>query len=328
MFYVGEEPWHGLGTKLNAPATASEAIKTAHLAWQVVKKPITAVDSGLQKPLSSREVVVPNKFAVVREDLWNARDQDCHVLGLVSNGYTPLQNEEAFAFFDPIVGSNAAVYETAGALGHGERVWMLAKLPTAMRVVGDDISNKYLLLSNSHDGTSSVQIKFTPIRVVCQNTLTMALKDGPKVRVAHTKDVHERLKNAHKMLGLIHQGFDLIEQNFRAMAKVSLTERRLHEYLELVFPDPSDPEDQQSLVKVQRDRAWSEYFFDQGKGNDVKGVAGTLWAAYNGVAEFVDHREIRSNSDRRLNSVWFGDGYLVKARSYTVALDQLKHWQN
>jgi Domain of unknown function (DUF932) len=95
------------------------------------------------------------------------------------------------------------VYHTAGALGNGERVWILAKLPDDIRVIGDDIANKYLLLSNRHDGYSAVQIKFTPIRVACQNTLTMALSQGPTLRVPHTKDVHQRLRIAANMLNTI-----------------------------------------------------------------------------------------------------------------------------
>ena len=105
--------------------------------------------------------------------------------GIVSSDYTPLQNLEAFNFFDDIVGQGAAIFHTAGALGKGERVWILAKLPDSIRIIGDDVCDKYLLLSNSHDGRSSVQMKFTPIfAVVCQNTLTMALNQGRTVRIS------------------------------------------------------------------------------------------------------------------------------------------------
>ena len=94
---------------------------------------------------------------------------------MVSRRYTPLQNEEAFQFFDPIIGSEAASFETAGALGDGERIWTLAKMPDSMEVAEGDLCGKYLLLSNTHSGQGSVTIKFTAIRVVCQNTLMFAL---------------------------------------------------------------------------------------------------------------------------------------------------------
>ena len=169
MFYINEVPWHGLGTRLDKPATAHEAITAARLDWKVVKLPLFA---------GSKRIPVTDRFAVVRRtgDLIQHTDP---VLGVVSHEYTPLQNQQAFQFFDPIVGQNAAIYHTAGALGKGERVWILAQLPGHIRVAGDDITEKYLLLSNSHDGKSSVTIKFTPVRVVCQNTLTLALKAIP-----------------------------------------------------------------------------------------------------------------------------------------------------
>src|SRR5439155_25560888 len=194
MFYVEKPAWHGLGTKLQKPATAAEAIQAANLSWKVVKKPIRAGKDG------ERQVTMPHTFATVREDLSSNLAEACPVFGVVGESYTPLQNQEAFAFFDPIVGKDAAIYETAGALGDSERVWILAKLPSDIRVIGDDIANKFLLLSNSHDGSSAVQIKFTPIRVVCQNTLTMALNQGRTLRVPHVKSLRDRMKQAVDML--------------------------------------------------------------------------------------------------------------------------------
>jgi phage/plasmid-like protein (TIGR03299 family) len=185
---------------------------------------------------------IPDKFAVVRQDLWGT--PECSVLGVVGRDYTPLQNREAFGFFDHIVGKDAAIYHTAGALGQGERVWILAKLPTEIEVARDDISDKFLLLSNSHDGNSSVQIKFTPIRVVCQNTLTMALSQGPTLHVAHMKDIHRRLLEAERTLGLINRRFDEIEEEFQELVKMQLNQARLAEYLQRVFPDPQDEEDE------------------------------------------------------------------------------------
>jgi phage/plasmid-like protein (TIGR03299 family) len=313
MFYINEVPWHGLGTRLNKPATAQEAIQAAQLDWPVIKLPLTA---------GSKRIPVPDKFAIVRKtgNLVQKTDQ---VLGVVGKDYTPLQNRDAFSFFDPIVGQNAAVYHTAGALGQGERVWILAKLPGHIRVVGDDITEKFLLLSNSHDGKSSVTIKFTPVRVVCQNTLTLALNDGSAWRVAHHSDIHEKLKQANQMLGLIHERFGEMEETFQAMSRVRLSTDRLAEYLTAVYPDSTEPDKQ---LLVQRDRGWSEFFFDQGKGNHLPGVAGSLWAGFNGVNEWVDHRKTRQNSSQRLNSAWFGESARIKSRAYTIAMDKMTVW--
>jgi len=139
---VGEPAWHRLGTVLEKPATAEEAIKAAHLNWTVIKQPLFAGEVEHHR--------IPDHYAIVRGDDWGKKKTT--VLGIVRAGYKPLQNREAFTFFDPIVGKNAAIYHTAGALGDGERVWIQAKLPDEIRVIGDDITHKYLLLSNSHDG--------------------------------------------------------------------------------------------------------------------------------------------------------------------------------
>lgn len=320
LFYVGEPPWHGLGTRLDKPATAAEAIAAADLNWAVSKKPLSAGDD-------QHHQLVPDRYAVVREDRWGR--ENCPIFGIVGQEYTPLQNSQAFEFFDPIVGENAAIYHTAGALGNGERVWVLAKLPGEIRVVGDDITEKYLLLSNSHDGLSSVQIKFTPIRVVCQNTLTQALRNGgPALSIEHRKDLHGRLKQAHRLLGIISKRFGELEESFRAMAHVSISADHLSEYLGLVFPDPRDPENEKALARARASRDWSSYFFENGKGNQAPEVRGSLWAAYNGVAEFIDHRSTSSPDDRRLEGVWFGPGYRAKARAFSSAHDLLFSWSN
>ena len=177
MFYVDRPPWHGLGRRLAEPATAEEAIQGAKLDWEVAKVPLYAAGNARMFP-------VDGKFGIVRKDKWDS--DDCKVLGVVSQQYTPLQNREAFTFFDPIVGDGAAIcYHTAGVLGDGQRIWILAKLPDSITVRNGDISDKFLLLTNSHDGESAVQMKFTPIRVVCQNTLMMALGEGRTIRITH-----------------------------------------------------------------------------------------------------------------------------------------------
>jgi phage/plasmid-like protein (TIGR03299 family) len=319
MMYVGEVPWHGLGTELKEPATAGEAINAAKLDWEVMKLPLFVHKD------SRAALRVENRYGIVRRDLWETGD--CVVLGIVGPQYTPLQNSEAFRFFDPIVGKGEAIFHTAGVLDGGRRVWMLAKLPGCIRVVRDDDVHKYLLLSNSHDGSSAVQVKFTPIRVVCQNTLTMALSRGPTVRVVHTRNVKERLANAEKALGIIRGRYDEIEDAFKKMVQVQMRDERLRGYLNAVFPDPADPEDRRQRSRVESDRMWATYFFDEGKGNMAPSVRGTLWAAYNGVTELIDQRGGQT-AEKRLESVCFGDGHRVKARAYAIAVGKAREWAN
>lgn len=319
MMYVGEVPWHGLGTALSKPATAAEAIKAASLDWTVAKAP-------LEYKLAHRLMPVPDRFAVVRSD--STPEKPLPVLGIVGRKYTPLQNRDAFSWFDGIVGEGAAIYHTAGALGDGERVWVLAKLPGEIRVVGDDIAEKYLLLSNSHDGSATVQVKFTPIRVVCQNTLTMALRSGPTVRVPHTRDLKQRLNSARVNLGIIQKQFGRLEDGFRRMVKVPMTGDRLEKYLKLVLPDPADEENERAVRKIAETRRQAGRLFETGRGNAAPGVGGTLWAAYNGVTEFVDYYRPGVVGDRRLDSIWFGDGYHIKARAYRVAMQHSVAWRN
>ena len=321
VMVVGEPAWHRLGTVLDGPATAEQAIKAAHLDWTVSKRPILVGGEGL----GERRCRVADLNAVVRDDEWSLKK--AAVLGYAFEDHKPLQNRDAFDFFDPIVGENAAVYHTAGALGDGERVWILAKLPGNICLPGDDITEKFLLLSNTHGGDGGVAIKFTPIRVVCQNTLTLAMQEGTSLHIANAKDMKERLAIAAGIVNAVTARYRDVEEVFGEMANLKLGRRELQWYLSQVFPDPNradfDDDDsyERALKWARADRSGAEYFFHEGKGNGVKGVAGTLWAAYNGVAEYVDYRKYSGKSaDRRLHAIWFGRGCAIKEHSYKLAV--------
>jgi phage/plasmid-like protein (TIGR03299 family) len=237
-------------------------------------------------------------------------------LAVVGPRYRPLQNSDAFDFFDSIVDKNAAVFETAGALGYGERVWVLAKVPGEMHIVGDDYCGRYLLLSNSHDGKGTVAIKFTPIRVVCQNTLILALENGEKAyTVRHTKNMDERLAEVQKILATVWKTFVAAVMLFRSLAAVPIKDDRLDQYLERVYP--RKPAERDNELRLAKWDAITE-LFEQG---DVPlKPSHTLWGAYNAVARYEDYRETNeAGPDRRLNRVWFGAGAELKLKALQEA---------
>ncbi|MFA7172322.1 MAG: DUF932 domain-containing protein [Kiritimatiellia bacterium] len=324
IMYVDEVPWHGLGQKLIAAPTAAEAIKAAGLDWKVAKTPLFYHESI--------EVtgIVPGYYAVVPTEGW----QNCKrpVLGVVTDRYNPVQNKEAFSFFDPFVEKGKATYETAGALGEGERVWVMAKLKNTMRIgrKGSDEVNKYLLLSNSHDGKSAVQIKFTPIRVVCNNTLSMALEDGRAIKIEHTQDVDKQLKRVQDLFDNIIREYADIEKVFQRMASFDITDDLMNKYFGDVFPDPAPPgkgsEEHYEAEKkrVLRDKECCKYLLEQPR-NQLPETRNTVWSIYNAVTEYVDHRQSSSNlrssnPSMRLRSIWFGKGSSIKIHAFNTAI--------
>jgi len=311
MFYCGDKPWHGLGVELEKPATSKEAIAAAKLDWTVEKQQLYLPN---QDPAH-------NTFATLRTD-------NNKILGIVGRTYTPLQNSEAFQFFDSIVGEGKAIYHTAGALLEGKVVWILAKLPGEIKVTNDDITEKYLLLSNSHDASSAVQIKFTPIRVLCNNTLTLAFADQQYLSVYHQKDIKTRLNDVPKILNIVNKRYSEIEESFKSLLKIQMTDITLKKYLEDIFPDPKNRKDpklyEYEIVKAKSNREWAKYFFENGEGNKMTRVSGSLWAAFNGVTELIDHKITKQSNDRKLNSVWFGDGAVVKGKAYKAAVELLE----
>ena len=298
---AGPSPWHNLGTELDNLGTAREAIEAAGLNYTVVKKPLKEVME------LDHHANVSDRWATVRTDTGE-------ILGIVGNNYEPIQNREAFIFFDNLIGSNEAIYETAGALGRGERIWILAKLPGFIKVHEKDIVNKYLLLSNSHDGSSRIRVKLTPIRVVCNNTLTAALQGAGEVQIRHTLDAAKDMKQAFSLLGLSNSLYEQLDAIFNRMALKKITDKQLLDYVRALVPDNEEDEDTLRTKEI-RNNVLSLH--ESGQGSSL--ARGTLWGAYNSVTEYTDHQMIDVNPTKRLESIWFGRGEQLKLKAFQLA---------
>ena len=313
MFYVGEKPWHKLGTRVEGPAL----VRGRHSGRGIG---LDRREGPAVRRRTSAAPRVADRFAIVREDKLGS--SGFPVFGIVGADYVPLQNREAFAFFDPIVKDGHATYETAGALGRGERIWIQARLRTDIEVVAGDMVQPYLLLSNTHNASSSVQVKLTPVRVVCNNTLTVALSKGRSIRIRHDQAMAAQLKQAKDLLGVVESEYARVTAVFRRMAARKLTQPQAAAYFARVFPDSATANPVACQLAADR-RRWAMHFFREGEGNGARPVRETMWAAYNGVTELIDHRKpnVRGPdfSSRRLHSVWFGAGAMVKQRALQIA---------
>ena len=307
MFYVGEVPWHQLGTKLPELATAEQAIIAAGLDYKVEKRKLLAqINTVPSLVLDTRDV--EGHFATVRMDT-------TQVLGVVGSRYEVVQNKDAFSFFDALVGKDEAMYETAGALGKGERIWIMAKLPGFIKVKGEDIVNKYLLLYNSHDGSSTIVAKLTPIRVVCNNTLSMALADQTDtVSIRHTRNVQDKLSVAHTLLGLTNNLYEQLESIFQTMSLKQITSDQLIKYIATLFPYNPESKDHS-----QTDEVRSKVYELQETGLGASLSSGTLWGAYNAITEYADHVVNANNPQKALKSIWFGAANNLKQRAFKLA---------
>ena len=326
MFYVNEVPWHKQGVQVNHPPTAAEAIKAAQLDWTLAKAPLFYHRS------LTETAVIPDTYAVVPDEGWP--NQERPILGVVSGRYEILQNQNAFAFFDPLIAKGYATYETAGALGKGERVWVLAKLGDPFEIGKGDKIERYLLLSNRHDGHGVVNVKFTPIRVVCQNTLSMALQDSREVfALRHDGDLFRRIENvADEMHERIEAQYQQIQNQFTAMHHTEIDMDQAADYFAVVYSDPAAPASldeaqekrrKERLQKLERARGCCTFILENSERCRLGKEPATAWSAYNAVTEFVDHWRSEGLNGRAptigLNGIWFGDGQQRKLKAFNEA---------
>lgn len=322
FFSVKEKAWHGLGEIIQDYPTCEEAIRYAGLNYEIAKSPLYTKGSGIIETaegieIGSNELHVPNYFANIRTDN-NA------VLGVVGKDYQIVQNSEAFSFFDAIVGGGEGIlYETAGALGQGERIFITAKLPDYIRVGnGDDITEKYIFLTTSHDGSGSITAAFTPIRIVCQNTLNASLQNMSNVvRIKHTAGAKQRLENAHKVMGLANSLSNQLEGIFNQWAKVKVTDREVKKLIQLALCPNKETldllkkgaEDEISTVfKNTVDDAFAYAMISDTQ--QMETTKGTLFGAYNAVTGYYQNVRNYKDGEAKLKSIVMGGTAQMKTQ--------------
>lgn len=312
FFSVKEKPWHGLGQIIKDYPTSAEALKFAGLDYTVEKRKLFTFDNENQTAdedteIKIPEIEVPNYFATVRTDNEN-------ILGVVGRDYEVVQNIDAFSFFDSIVGGDGIQYETAGALGKGERIFITAKLPDYIKVGSNDLIEQYLFLTTSHDGYGSITAAFTPIRIVCNNTLNAALRNHSNAfKIRHTANAKDRLEEAHKLMGITNQLSTQLEDVFNHWSKVRITDPEVKKLIQMALV-PS----KEVLHNLQsgKDDELSSYFknmtdaaFDYAVSNEsqqLETTKGTLFGAYNGVTGYLQNVRSYKNDEAKLKSMLLG----------------------
>ncbi len=304
MVYVGKEPWHGLGTPLPANGSYEEIVHAAGF--------YTAVERPLHSP--PMEAPIPDKKALFREDTGD-------YLSTVSTGYEVVQFEEVARTLVEAAGGVGCIFHTAGTLGHhGIRGWLLGELPEPMRVRGDSSPIKrYVLGYCGHDGTTAITLKNVATRVVCQNTLGVALgeKDGAEWHISHYGNAKVRLEEAGRAFRQLIEGYAHFETLANQLAVTPFNEEQLGHVINVVLPLPEDEEKHPRLLKA---RAKVVELFHCGSG--IEGdIQGTAWAALQAVSEYADHHrstrtvEGTNMEARRLESIWMGKAAAMKRQA-------------
>lgn len=266
MMYVREKPWHGLGTQVEEAPTSADALRLAGLDWNVVQRNIQVCGG-----------------AKISQYKANVRETDGSVLGVVSKRYQIVQNSEAFEFTDSLIGGEVR-YETAGSLNGGRKIWLLARLPET-EIVGDK-AEPYLCFTNTHDGSGAIRVCMTPIRVVCNNTLNLALGTAKRAwAVRHTGDMQSKMHEARVCLAMANTYMSELSQTAYRLANTTVSHDRLREILDVMFPVEDDTSDRekQNIQKVKN--AYMVCYFAP----DILKFRGTAWGAVNAMSDMVSH---------------------------------------
>lgn len=281
MMYVREKPWHGLGTRVEEAPTSSDALRMAGLDWNVVQRNIQVCGG-----------------AKIQNYTANVRDSDGAVLGVVSERYKIVQNAEAFEFTDSLIGGDVR-YETAGSLNGGRKIWLLAKLPET-EIVGDK-TEPYLCFTNTHDGSGAIRVCMTPIRIVCNNTLNLALCSARRAwSVRHTGDMASKMHEARVCLEMACAYMDELGQTADRLANTTVSRDKLGEILDEMFPITEDSTDRekQNIQKLKDD--YMVCYFAP----DIMKFRGTAWGAVNAMSDMISHNAPRRKTANYRENNW------------------------
>lgn len=299
MAYAGELPWHGLGSQVSDDISTDGMMEAAGLDWSVTKQPMYYMDD------LGEMGEVPGKSALVRSS-------DNKVMDIVGSDWNPVQNAEAFEFFREFVDSGDMKMHTAGSLKGGKMVWALAKVNdgfTIKTAQGEDSVESYLLFSNPHQYGKSIDVRFTPIRVVCNNTLTLSLNQNVDqyVRMGHQRPFNA--EDAMATLGMAHQKLETYKEAAEYLCQKSYTSEQMVDYFNQVFPSASSRDSNKS-------REAQEVMHTQAGANLGEG---TFWQLFNTVTYMTDHT-LGRNNDTRLQSSWYGQNQNVKKKALELAV--------
>jgi len=308
--YVGQKAWHGLGMALESGLSATEAFDRLGLGWDtgLFDVPALTLPDG-------RQVSVPDHRLHVRMDT-------ATTLGVVGKDYRPISNQEMAKFADMLVGEDAAIQvDTGGSLRGGKRVFVLVKLPKDTEVLDGDELKNYVCISNGHDGLNAFRVFYTPIRVVCANTLAMAEASVSGARFAHDGDITKKIELARSALGILIKRNEVFAEQARAMAKVSLTTDKIDDYFDRVYARTFGEE----MSKKHTNKVLGEWKGNMSNArNTVASTEGTAWHAMNAVTFWHDHQRGRfkevAESEGRIHSNLFGASANAKQIALREAL--------
>jgi phage/plasmid-like protein (TIGR03299 family) len=311
FFSVKEKAWHGLGKIVDQYPTSTEALEFAGLNYTVTKEDLFTASYNMDGQLMDYTSKVKSHYATMRKDTGS-------ILGVVGKDYEIVQNADAFAFFDSIVGGDGIQYETAGALGQGEKIFITAKLPGYIRVGNDDLTEKYLFLTTSHDGYGSITAAFTPIRIVCNNTLNAALRNQTNcIKIRHTVNAKERLEQAHKLMGISNNMAAQMEEIFNRWAKVRISDTQVRKLIQKALI--SNKEVLQKLESGNGDQCSTYYknvcdnAFQYAMANETQQMEttkGTLFGAYNSITGYYQNvRKYKHDTAKIKSLLYNGTGH-------------------
>lgn len=299
MMSYKERPWHGIGTVVDTAPTSADAIKIAKLDWKIEQVPVMANGQ-----------VIPNYFANIRNDINMP-------LGIVKGRYKVVQNTEAFDFVDGIIENKDVEcrYETAGSLFNGKKIFLLVRLPNK-ELLGDEVEN-YLFFTNSHDGSSALTAGITNVRVVCNNTLQMALKGAQRTWYCrHTESIINKKQQAQEALGLAIKYIDTMEEAAEKMYQQKVNEEKFFRKLFEADYIKGQCEKNKELIIERIHTIYNEK-------DGLQNFKGNAWGMYNAVADYVSNalpfRQTSTYKENKMNQFFVGNSILQSAQKILMA---------